>query len=500
MRTNIYTLREVFLSDTESTDEITAKARAGVLRKIGPRLYTGNLRETPEAIVSRNLWNVVDLLVPDTVVSHRTALDNRPAEDGSIFVSGGYARSIALPSVTIRQLAGKGPVDGDRPFMQSLHIASRGRAFLENLLPSRRSDKVAKTFDRLEIERRLAELLRVSGEDGLNQLRDQARAVARPLGLEDQFTALDGLIAALLRSRPARLTSPSARAYAEGEPYDPNRLPVLDALVAVLRNFVPANCPDKAGAPPALHNVAFYDAYFSNYIEGTDFPVDQAMRIVFDGEMPANRPADAHDVLGTYRLVASLDEMHKRPSNFDDLLAILKQRHAVIMEGRPDEHPGEFKNRPNQAGSTLFVAPELVVGTLRQGYLRYQSLESAFARALFLMFLIAEVHPFGDGNGRMARVMMNAELVRAGQTRIIIPSVYRTEYISSLKRLTNYNDPDAFVRVMNYAQSFVKQIDFGDITDARLMLTSCNAFRDPAEDVKLVMPEHQVISLATDGL
>ena len=43
--------------------------------------------------------------------------------------------------------------------------------------------------------------------------------------------------------------------------------------------------------------------------------------------------------------------------------------------------------------------------------------------------MISEVHPFNDGNGRIARVMMNAELVRADQSRIIVPTVFREDYI-----------------------------------------------------------------------
>jgi len=38
------------------------------------------------------------------------------------------------------------------------------------------------------------------------------------------------------------------------------------------------------------------------------------------------------------------------------------------------------------------------------------------------MFLITEVHPFLDGNGRVARLFMNCELVSANQPRIIIPT------------------------------------------------------------------------------
>lgn len=73
----------------------------------------------------------------------------------------------------------------------------------------------------------------------------------------------------------------------------------------------------------------------------------------------------------------------------------------------------------------LFVVPELVTGTLRQGFGRYAALDAPFARALFVMFIMAEVHPLADGNGRIARVMMNAELLATREARIFIPHVPR---------------------------------------------------------------------------
>jgi fido (protein-threonine AMPylation protein) len=158
------------------------------------------------------------------------------------------------------------------------------------------------------------------------------------------------------------------------------------------------------------------------------------------------------------------------------------------MESRRDKLPGQFKARNNQAGSTLFVEPALVIGTLRQGFGMYQALDEPFARALFMMFVVAEVHPFADGNGRMARVMMNAEFIAGGETRIIIPSVYRNEYINSLKLLTHSIDPAAFLRVMGEAQRFVHAVDFADLARARRFLEEHNAFKDPADNVKLRIP------------
>ena len=43
-------------------------------------------------------------------------------------------------------------------------------------------------------------------------------------------------------------------------------------------------------------------------------------------------------------------------------------------------------------------------------------------KALFMHFLISETHPFGDGNGCLSRIMLNAELVNAGIFKIIIPN------------------------------------------------------------------------------
>ena len=90
------------------------------------------------------------------------------------------------------------------------------------------------------------------------------------------------------------------------------------------------------------------------------------------------------------------------------------------MARRTDKRPGKFKLAENRAGATVFVAPDLVEGTLDQGFNLYRSLEMPFQRAVFAMFLVAEVRPFADGNGRTARIMMNAELV--GQSiRVLIP-------------------------------------------------------------------------------
>ena len=140
------------------------------------------------------------------------------------------------------------------------------------------------------------------------------------------------------------------------------------------------------------------------------------------------RDEDSHDILGTFNVLSNRAEMQKTPSSVDEFLGLLQHRHAILLEGRPHMNPGIFKIKNNRAGMTEFVDHRLVKGTLIQGFKYYQALNDPLARAIFMMFMISEVHPFLDGNGRIARVMMNAELVRAEQSRIIVPTVFRGKH------------------------------------------------------------------------
>ena len=127
------------------------------------------------------------------------------------------------------------------------------------------------------------------------------------------------------------------------------------------------------------------------------------------------------------------------------------------------------------------MARELVKGTLIKSYDFYQTLRHPFARAAYIMFVVSEIHPFLDGNGRIARVMMNAELVAADQTKIIIPTVYRDDYTGALRRLTRHSDPGAYVRMLSRAHEFSATI-VGERTDElREQLEKSNAFLEHTE-------------------
>ena len=483
---------EAFVSDSSITGAVSRAVTAGKVRKLGSRLYSRNMVDPPEAIVARNLWSIVAGYFPGALIADRTALENVPASDGSVCLIATHGQDIRLPGHTLRPRRGIAPLPTDPPFLGGLFLCSTARAFLENMRPSRARGRAARTLGRAEMEERLDTLIRRSGEDTVNRLRDEIRALGPALDLDEEAAALDALIGALLDTREAELSTPSAVARHQGRPCDPDRLALFQVLHTALRDHPPLSriAPDRG--PESSATLAFFEAYFSNFIEGTEFAVDEATDIVFRGAVPDERPADAHDILGTWRIVSDDGEMGRTPTDAKTLEALLTARHASVMEGRPDTRPGAFKQAANQAGPTAFVAPDLVPGTLARGFDLCRSLETPFQRAVFMMFLIAEVRPFVDGNGRIARIMMNAELVAAGEERIIVPTVYLAHYLSALKALSQTRRAEPLVRMLDYAQRWTAAVDWRSLVKARRELEECNAFLDSnvavAEGRRLRMP------------
>ncbi|MDQ2668751.1 MAG: Fic family protein, partial [Gemmatimonadota bacterium] len=212
--------------------------------------------------------------------------------------------------------------------------------------------------------------------------------------------------------------------------------------------------------------------------------------IVFDGRIPAARPLDAHDVLGTYAVVGSRAAMSRSVTalpSFEVFLDHVRATHRTIMARRLGLRPGEFKQQSNRAGDTHFVAPEFIHGTLRIGFDLVRALAQPFQRAAAIMFVLSEVHPFDDGNGRLARAYMNAELVAGGSTRIIIPTVYHEEYLQGLRSLSRQQHPNVLIAVLDFAQRWATSIDWSDFARAEQQLAACYAFERPRSNVKLTI-------------
>ena len=464
MAPSVDTLPEILFSRRDQVAEsrrVLRLAADKVVRRIVPGVYTSNLTSPLENVVLRKWTQLVAHLVPDALVSHRSAFDGGPRNGVLVVSSPDTRRKIELPGLVIDVVPGApaltdGDVD-DLKFVE-LHISGPARRYLENLTRGR--GWAPRVLSPSEMETTLEQVANVRGATGLNQLRDQACQIAPALGLEREAERLDRLIGTLQGTRKSTLATATSVARSRGNPYDANRVDLFTTLFEELNKRTFPVIPEATSTPAAKDNFGFFEAYFSNYIEGTEFTVEEAESIVFKGVIIPNRDADSHDVLGTYEAATRSPWRDRLPADVDSFLEWLRLTHALIMERRPAALPGQWKTRLNQAGSTIFVIPDLVVGTLREGFSRLTALADPLARALMMMIIVSEVHPFADGNGRTARLAMNSILSAEGRCRIIVPTISRGNYLQSLKAFSAYKHVDPYIRVMSGLNQWSAGFDY----------------------------------------
>lgn len=470
------------------SDRARRLATAGTIRRVAHGLYTENVDEPLDRVVRRNWLQVLGLLYPGAVLIGRSAVIAKPTEDGHLYVDAGNRKSVdtvKIGPLSVRLRPGPGPLAGDTD-LSGVYLSSHARSALDNLIPSRAGNAPSWTVSRPELEDWLSGLADRLGEAELNRIRDEARQLSTEQGDDwlARFAQLADIIGAILGTRDARLSGERASARRGGAPYDAARIDRFD----LLRNELLLQAPGGLAECSDVNEVAtFFEAYFSNYIEGTEFTLGEASEIVFDGVVPADRPEDAHDVINAFRAANDSRRNAAVPGSHDELIEIAKATNALVLEARPDKQPGEFKSRANQAGATLFVDPELVEGTLRVGWSYYESLPPGYERAVFMMFLIAEVHPFVDGNGRTARLMMNAELTAAGLCRFMVPISYREDYLGSLRALSRSDNAAPLPRMVTRVLQWIGGVDWSTLDSARADLEAVRAFED-GPDARLRIP------------
>jgi hypothetical protein len=456
-------------------------AAQGKLRRIYAGIYTDDLNQPLETIVRRELLALCALIAPGSIITHRSALEaSRVTPGGNVYLTGANRRNFDLPGVTLRVARGPRALDSDirvPTFGGDASISSQARALLENLTSSRGDSAERRTLGAEAVEAWLDRFISRAAGGAANNLRDSARVIAEPLGMQAEFNRLDAIIGALLGTRTVRLKAKAAIARAAGKPYDDARVILFETLAAELQR-------DPLQVPPADPNAdnrlqAFVETYFSNYIEGTEFDVEEAHEIVVHGRPLQYREDDSHDILGTYQAILRSKANPAIPQNFEAFATLARSWNRQVIESRQVKNPGEFKTQINRAGNTVFVAPELVVGTLDKGYEIIMSAATPENRAALAMFVVAEVHPFTDGNGRTARLAMNLFLTEARLTRIIVPTVYRDDYITALRAMSSNAHPVPLCRMLARAARFSRWLDMSSKDNAFAALKRSNAHERP---------------------
>jgi hypothetical protein len=283
----------VFAEDLPSSTVHDGLAR-GELARLARGIYTSEVDADPADVVRRAWRTIVGRRFPDSVVTDRSAVWAQP-HDGYLFLASPRAGTLRLPGLEIVSRRGPGPVEGDIALGGGVHLASRPRALLDNTRASRqRADRPTATLSHPELADWVDHLCALDGIGRLRTYRDQAERLAEALEVPAARVArLNDIVGAALGTRPSTSGSVAMKARSSGVPSDQSRVTRFELLADHLRDVV-ATHPALGVDAERRATLPFWEAYFSNFIEGTEFTRDEAQRIVFDGEMPA-----ARDQLGT---------------------------------------------------------------------------------------------------------------------------------------------------------------------------------------------------------
>ena len=141
---------------------------------------------------------------------------------------------------------------------------------------------------------------------------------------------------------------------------------------------------------------------------------------------------------------------------FDFMFTLLKNRtiterdiltmHQMFYENIEKEYAGKYRDMDVFiSGSKYPVAETIRIQTEMDGLFHWITIERdhvhpvAFAAQLHKRFVL--IHPFKDGNGRIARLIMNTALIQDGYLLALIPPVLRHEYIELLEKAHRDDKP-----------------------------------------------------------
>lgn len=208
-------------------------------------------------------------------------------------------------------------------------------------------------------------------------------------------------------------------------------------------------------------------AYTSNAIEGntltrkeTEMAIEEK---ITSGAKPINDYLEAINHAKAFEFIkTSAKNNIKIDENY------ILQIHKIILSGIDDTNAGFYRSvRVRISGSQTILPNPLKVPDLMKDFSEWLAKkdDDMLMKAIEAHYRLVTIHPFVDGNGRTARLLLNSMLLENGYVPIIIRTIDRRRYLSALETYQTKENSEPYYKFMLSAmnRSLKMMIDLLDV-------------------------------------
>ncbi|MFR9543497.1 MAG: Fic family protein [Rikenellaceae bacterium] len=222
--------------------------------------------------------------------------------------------------------------------------------------------------------------------------------------------------------------------------------------------------------------------YNSNHIEGNTLTYGQTKMLLFFGETIGDAKMRDLEEMKAHSAGLKWVEMVAKESEYQlTEIDIRNLNHMIQAEdyyktdkngNRYKIHVGVYKTRPNSVitatGEEFTYASPEETSAMMFELVRWFNEEvvkgelSPIELASLLHYRYIRIHPFEDGNGRIARLLINYVMLRYGYPMIIIKSAQKSDYLSALRKAdinTGFTPSDGASASLEQIAPFVEYME-----------------------------------------
>lgn len=222
----------------------------------------------------------------------------------------------------------------------------------------------------------------------------------------------------------------------------------LDALKARLDSLRPLPAAAVRNLQEAL---VLRWTYHSNAMEGNSLTLLET-KVVLEGITVGGKLLREHfEAINHRDAILYVEDVVRNAEPLSEWQ--IRNLHRLVLKQIDDENAGNYRKLNVAIAGARHVSPDmLLVPEQMESLMHWYDTEAAalhpVIRAARLHIDFVKIHPFIDGNGRTARLLLNLELLKAGFPAIVMPVSRRLAYYEALDTAHVEGDTGPFIELV----------------------------------------------------